>query len=81
MHHRINLTIPSETLELLDKFAPKGERSRFIHEAIQHYIAQIEKQKLTEQLIEGAINRADRDRHLAEDWFVIEEEAWEQNEK
>jgi CopG family transcriptional regulator/antitoxin EndoAI len=81
MYRRINLTIPSETLDLLDKFAPKGDRSRFIHEAIQHYIAQIEKQKLTEQLKEGAKVRAARDLHLVEDWFAIEEEAWEQNEK
>jgi CopG family transcriptional regulator / antitoxin EndoAI len=53
------------------------ERSRFIHEAIQHYINQIQKEKLRQQLQEGSIRRAERDRNLAEDWFVIEEEAWQ----
>ncbi|MGI8504442.1 MAG: ribbon-helix-helix domain-containing protein [Hassallia sp.] len=77
MYHRINVTLPSETLKQLDEYAPKGDRSRFIHEAIQHYINQIQKQKLREQLQEGAIRRTERDRNLAEDWFVIEEEAWQ----
>lgn len=77
MYQRINVTLPSETLKQLDEYAPKGDRSRFIHEAIQHYINQIQKQKLREQLQEGSILRAERDRTLAEDWFVIEEEAWQ----
>lgn len=88
MYHRINVTLPSETLKQLDEYAPLGDgaerplrnRSRFIHQAIQHYINQIQKQKLREQLQEGAIRRAERDgfarrrhRNLAEDWFVLEE--------
>ncbi|GAX40354.1 hypothetical protein NIES4075_13190 [Tolypothrix sp. NIES-4075] len=77
MYHRINVTLPSETLKQLDEYAPKGDRSRFIHEAIQHYINQIQKDKLRQQLQEGSIRRAERDRNLAEDWFVIEEEAWQ----
>lgn len=77
MYQRINVTLPSETLKQLDEYAPKGDRSRFIDEAIQHYINQIQKQKLREQLQLGSILRAERDRALAEDWFVIEEEAWQ----
>ncbi|NEU73518.1 hypothetical protein PI95_013320 [Hassallia byssoidea VB512170] len=85
MYHRINVTLPSETLKQLDEYAPKGERSRFIDEAIQHYINQIQKQKLREQLQEGSIRRAERDtlteslreRNLALYWFVIEEEVWQ----
>ena len=77
MYQRINVTLPSETLKQLDEYAPKGDRSRFIHEAIQHYINQIQKQKLRQQLQEGSIRRAERDRNLAEDWFVIEEEVWQ----
>lgn len=55
MYHRINVTLPSETLKQLDEYAPASERSRFIHEAIQHYINQIQKQKLREQLQIGSI--------------------------
>jgi CopG family transcriptional regulator/antitoxin EndoAI len=81
MYHRINITLPNETLELLDRFSVKGDRSRFIHEAIQHYITQIQKEHLRQQLKEGAICRAERDRNLTQDWFALEEEAWQQNAK
>lgn len=78
-HHRINITLPTETLQQLDELVPKGDRSRFIHAAIQAYVAHIQKEKLRQQLKEGAIRRADRDRQLADDWFALEEEAWQQN--
>ncbi|WP_315788808.1 hypothetical protein [Fischerella sp. JS2] len=81
MYRRINVTLPDKTLELLDQFAPKGDRSRFIDEAIQNYIAQIHRDRLRQQLKEGAIRRAARDRNLAEDWFALEEEAWQQKAK
>ena len=78
-YHRINITLPAETLQELDKFVPKGDRSRFINAAIQAYITQIQKEKLRQQLKEGAIRRAERDRQLADDWLAIEEEVWRQN--
>ncbi|NJM65075.1 MAG: hypothetical protein HC851_05090 [Acaryochloris sp. RU_4_1] len=78
-NHRINITLPRETLQELDKFVPKGDRSRFIHAAIQAYLNQIQTEKLRQQLKEGAIRRAERDRQLADDWFSLEEEAWQQN--
>lgn len=78
-YQRINITLSAETLQAIDKFAPKGDRSRFIHAAIQAYITQIQTEKLRQQLKEGAIRRAGRDRQLTDDWFALEEEAWQQN--
>jgi CopG family transcriptional regulator/antitoxin EndoAI len=77
MHNRINITLPRETLDLLDQFVQKGDRSRFIHEAIQRYIQELQREALRQQLKEGAIQRAERDRGLAEDWYRLEEEAWQ----
>lgn len=79
MYRRINVTLPDNTLKLLDQFAPKGDRSSFIDEAIQNYISQLQKEKLRQQVKEGAIVRAERDRNLASDWFAVEEEVWQQN--
>lgn len=79
MYRRINVTLPEATLQLLNQVAPKGDRSRFIQEAIQHYIAQIQKETLRQQLMEGAIQRADRDLNLTEEWSPLEEEAWQQS--
>jgi CopG family transcriptional regulator / antitoxin EndoAI len=79
MYRRINVTLPSQTLELLDQFAHRGDRSRVIDKAVQFYIAQQEKEQLQQQLKEGATCRAERDLNLADDWLMIEEEAWLQS--
>lgn len=76
-YQRINITLPTETLQQLDALVPKGERSRFIHAAIQAHISQIQKEQLRQQLKEGAIQRAKRDRALSGDWFALEEELWQ----
>lgn len=38
MHRHINITLPDETIELIDQVIKKGDRSRFINEAVQYYI-------------------------------------------
>ncbi len=78
-YQRINITLPTETLQALDQHVAKGDRSQFIDAAIQAYLSQIQKEKLRQQLKEGAIRRAERDRQLADDWFGLEEEGWQQN--
>ena len=48
MHRRISITLPDETIELIDQVIEKGDspeerlgdRSRFINEAVQYCIAQ-----------------------------------------
>ncbi|MBD2771797.1 hypothetical protein [Iningainema tapete] len=81
MHRRLNITLPDETIQLIDRVTQKGDRSRFINEAVQYYIAQKALADLREQLKEGAIRRAERDLALAEEWFDLEEEACQKNEK
>ena len=66
-----------ETLDLIERVAQPGGRSRFIDEAIKHYIEQIGRTNLRKQLKEGAIRRAQRDLTLAEEWFTLDEEAWQ----
>lgn len=66
MYRRINVTLPNETIQLIDRIAPKGDRSRFINAAVKYYIAQTHKNRLKQQLKEGAIRRAERDLNLAE---------------
>lgn len=80
MHRRINITLPDETIQLIDQVIEKGDRSRFINEAVQYYIAEKALINLREQLKEGAIQRAERDLGLVEEWFDLEEELWHKNE-
>ena len=76
MARRINITLPDETLELLDRVAKKGERSRLIDEAVRFYVARMTRANLRKQLAEGYKRRAERDMRLAEEWFTGEEGAW-----
>jgi CopG family transcriptional regulator / antitoxin EndoAI len=77
MRKRVNITLPEETLELIDRVTEHGDRSRFIDEAVKHYVEQIGRTNLRKQLKEGAIRRGQRDLALAEEWFTLDEEAWQ----
>jgi CopG family transcriptional regulator/antitoxin EndoAI len=76
MRKRINITLPEETLELIDRVTEHGDRSRLIDEAVRHYIQETGRANLRKQLKEGAIRRSGHDLYLAEAWFTIDEEAW-----
>ena len=75
-HRRINITLPDETMRLIDRVAAKGERSRVIAEAIRYYVRETGRAKLRRRLKEGAARRADRDLSLAREWFALDEEGW-----
>lgn len=76
MHKRLNVTLPEETVRLMDRLAKPGGRSRLITEAVQRYAKEVARSRLRKRLKQGAIRRASRDRKLAAEWFVLEEEAW-----
>jgi CopG family transcriptional regulator / antitoxin EndoAI len=73
MHRRINVTLPEETVELVDRVSEKGDRSRLIDLAVRRYVAEVGRANLRKQLKEGALRRAPRDRALAEEWFLLED--------
>ena len=77
MYQRINITLPNETLQLLDRIAPKGDRSHFIDQAVKYYINAEAKKNLRDKLKQGAMRRADRDLGITQDWFNIDEESWQ----
>jgi CopG family transcriptional regulator/antitoxin EndoAI len=74
MHHRVNITLPEKTVRLMDRIVRKGNRSRFISEAIHRFVEAEGRAKLRLRLKQGAKKRAQRDLQLAEDWFELEEE-------
>ena len=76
MHRRINVTLPEETVKLIDRVSEKGDRSRLIDHAVKRYITEIGRANLRKQLKEGALRRAPRDRALTEEWFLLEDTAW-----
>lgn len=79
MNKRINISLPEEVVRVIDRVAKKGERSRFISQAVRYYVDDFGRANLRKRLKEGAIREAELDLRLAEEWFTLEEEAWQQS--
>jgi CopG family transcriptional regulator / antitoxin EndoAI len=71
MTRRLNITLPEQTVALMDRVAGKGQRSRLIDMAVHRYVEEESRANLRRQLREGARVRAERDVRMAEDWFAI----------
>jgi CopG family transcriptional regulator/antitoxin EndoAI len=76
MHRRINVTLPEETVRLMDRVSEKGDRSKLINEAVRRYIKEIGRAKLRSRLQEGYLRTAESDLRLSEEWFLLDEAAW-----
>jgi CopG family transcriptional regulator / antitoxin EndoAI len=76
MRKRINISLPEDTLGLIDRVTEHGDRSRFIDQAVRHYIQEMGRSHLRKQLKAGAIQRAQRDLSVAEEWFAVDEDVW-----
>jgi metal-responsive CopG/Arc/MetJ family transcriptional regulator len=74
---RLNITLPRATVGLLDRLTSKGNRSRFIDEAIRERIASVGRARLRRELERGYVARAARDRRMVDEWFPIDEELYE----
>jgi CopG family transcriptional regulator / antitoxin EndoAI len=77
MTKRINVILPAETLRVLDRVAPKGNRSRLIDQAVLFYVKTKTRENLRQRLKEGYLASAKENLKLAEEWFPLEEEAWQ----
>ena len=71
MNQRLNITLPEQTVRMLDRAVPKGQRSRLIDEAVRRFIHEQGRANLRKQLELGATDRSERDRQIAEEWFAL----------
>jgi CopG family transcriptional regulator / antitoxin EndoAI len=81
MSKRINVMLPDQTAKVLDKVAVKGDRSRFISQAVLYYVQTQSKANLRERLKQGALANAKLDLEIAKEWFPVEQEAWQRLEQ
>ena len=65
-YRRINITLPSSTIQTLDRLTEKGERSLFVDQAVKFYVKESSRSNVRKQLKAGASSRARRDLALAE---------------
>lgn len=73
-HKRVDVTLPQETLQIIDRVVRHGDRSRFIDKAVRFYIDEVGKANLKMQLKKGFENRKQRDIEITKEWFLPEEE-------
>ena len=76
MHKRINVTLPEETVRLLEEHAPKGDRSALIDLALRRYLDEERRSELRRQLVEGYRANRKSNRELAAEWQSLENEVW-----
>lgn len=79
MSKRINIILPDKTLAVLDRVAPKGDRSRFVSNAVLHYVEVRGKQSLRKQLAAGYTANAEESLKIAAEWFPLENETWQKS--
>jgi CopG family transcriptional regulator/antitoxin EndoAI len=72
---KINITLPEQTVNLIEQMSDKGNISRFVEDAVKYYIEHAGKTRLYEQLKQGAVKRAERDLKLSQEWNSLDFQA------
>ena len=73
---RINITLPPETLELIDQVAPES-RSEFINQAVRMYSRRLLRARVQQRLKQAYQERIAEDLAIAQEWEPLERELWE----
>ena len=76
MKKRLNITLPEQTVRLMDRVAGRGRRSSLIARAVRRYLKEETRTNLRKRLAESYRSNASLDLQLAEEWFPIDEDAW-----
>ena len=77
MQQRINISLPEETVRLIDRLTSKGNRSRLIEAAVGHYVRSLGKTRLRRKLTQGYRKLSQSSLEIAAEWFPADEDAWQ----
>ena len=78
MNQRINIVLPETMVQTIDRIAPPGERSRFIEQAVRHFISHKSSEAVRARLEQTAVRDRDLDREIAGDWLAADIKSWQQ---
>jgi CopG family transcriptional regulator/antitoxin EndoAI len=78
MTRRINVVLPETTIRTIDRMAKPGERSRFIHRAVEHYISTQSTEAVQKRLEAALLRDEDIDRETMADWSAVDHDTWQQ---
>jgi hypothetical protein len=77
MNKRINIVLPETTIRAMARIAGPGERSRFIDQAVRHFVAHSSGEAIRLQIEKAAVRDRDLDREIGNDWQAVDNEAWQ----
>jgi CopG family transcriptional regulator/antitoxin EndoAI len=77
MNKRINIVLPEATIQTIDRMARPGERSRFINQAVRHFVMHQSTEALRTRLERATVRDRDLDSEIAADWSAVDGEAWQ----
>ena len=75
---RVNLTLPEDLWERLRARVPQRQISRYVAAATEARLAEESRKILRSRLKDQCLAQAERDLIIAEDFFLSEQEAFEQ---
>jgi metal-responsive CopG/Arc/MetJ family transcriptional regulator len=75
---RLNITLPKELVQNIDKLAGSRKRSRFIAEAVENQIKQCEKAELEKSLAEGYRATEKESYAFAKEFEAADLEGWDE---
>ena len=75
---RLNITLPKDLAQALDRTAGPRRRSSFITEAIRHLIQKREKEELEALLEEGYRATAQESMDLSKEFEISDLEGWDE---
>jgi hypothetical protein len=72
MNKRINIVLPETTVRIIDRIAKPGQRSRFIDDAVRHFVANRSAAAFRAQLERAAVRDRDLDRDITAYWSGLD---------
>ena len=75
MSKRINIVLPEAAIRTIDQIARPGQRSHFIHRAVQNFVAHLSTEALRTRLERAAVRDRDLDHEVSADWSALDAEA------
>ena len=75
---RMNITIPKELAEQIEKLAPPRKRSLFVAEALTQKVKEIQRERIEKALEEGYKTRKEESQSIAREFEPLDLEGWDE---
>lgn len=75
---RMNITIPKELAEEVEKFVPSRKRSLFVAEALRQKVKEIQNERIEKALEEGYKARKEESQSIAKEFEFLDMEGWDE---